>query len=210
MGMREKPWNMVVEPEDKILLSLDVNTVARFSVWGEVLNVSDDSFSISVDIDLPSYYDAKFFLIPSPGVLFFGYAGVYISPSGTATVYPEGKLVYAEDAFDGDVVMKPFAIPVQCDGIKMSMLYLDPKDVSTGIIRALIPKPTFIKQTFCDVVVYIPQEYAIKEASARLDVVFATEVVFGRNEGVGVYGSLHMDPYDLSLISSAYVPFAGE
>jgi hypothetical protein len=71
-----------------------------------------------------------------------------------------------------------------------------------------VPTPSFIRKGFCDVKVYIPQEFSIKEADAKLDVVFATEVVFGRNEGVGVYGRLDMDPYDLSLVSSAYVPFA--
>ncbi len=208
MGARSKPWNLVVNKGAKMLLSLEVNTVARFSSWADVVDTSDNDFKVKTDVPIPGYYDTKFFFMPSAGVVFFGTGGVYVSPDGTATVYPDSEFIYAEDAFDGGVAMKPFAIPVVCGRVKMSILYLDPESSSGAIVRALVPIPSFIRKGFCDVKVYIPQEFSIKEAYAKIDVVFATEVVFGRNEGVGVYGRLDMDPYDLSLVSSAYVPFA--
>ncbi len=210
MAMREKEWNLVVEKGARVLLSLSVNSVARFAIWGDVVSTSEEGFSLTVDVPLPSYYDAKYFIIPTPGLIFFGTAGVYITPGGKATVYPESTLVYTEDAFDGDVPLKPFALPMVCGGITMSLLYIDPTDDGTAIVRALIPIPTYVKRTFCDVTVRVPQEYTIKDMAGRLDIIFATEVMFGRNEGVGVYGKLEMDPYDISFISSAFVPFAGE
>ncbi len=208
MGARTKPWNLVVNKGAKILFSLEVNSVARFSAWGDVIDISEEDFTVSTDAPIPGYFDAKFFFMPSAGVIFFGTGGVYVSPEKQATVYPDTEFVYAEDAFDGNVAMKPFAIPMVCGGVKMSILYLDPDGSSGATVRALVPVPTFVKKGFCDVKIYIPQEFAIKKADAKLDVVFATEVVFGRNEGVGVYGRLDMDPFDISLISSAFVPFA--
>ena len=210
MAMREKEWNLVVEKGARVLLSLSVNSVARFAIWGDVVSAVEEGFSLNVDVPLPSYYDAKYFIIPTPGLMFFGTAGVYIAPDGKAVVYPESPLVYAEDAFDGDVPLKPFALPMVCENTTMSLLYLDPTEDGTAIVRALIPLPTYVKKTFCDVNVHVPQEYTIKEMKARLDIIFATEIMFGRNEGVGVYGKLAMDPYDMSFISSAFVPFAGE
>ncbi len=207
MGKRTKPWNLVVDKGAQMLLSLEVNSVARFATWAEVVDVKEEEFVIKTSSTLPSYYDAKFFFIPSAGVMYFGKGGIYVSPEGVATVYPETDFIYAEDAFSDATLMKPFAIPLRCGATEMSILYLDPENIGVATIRALIPTPRYVKKGFCEVKVYLPMEYTIKEIEGTLDVSFSTEVVFGRNYGVGVLGHLRIDSPELSLMSSAFVPF---
>jgi len=206
--MRTSRWDLVVEIGAKVLFSFEVNSVARFSSWGEVIDIKEGEFLVKVDKALPSYYDSKFFFISPTGVIYFAKGGVYVSPEGYAHVYPEGDFIYAEDVFEDPSQMKPFAIPMFMRNIPMSIIYLDPEGDEGAIVRALVHYPVFISRGFKDVKVHIPMEFTVKIADATLDIVFATEIVFGRNEGVGVYGHLKMDPYELSLILAAFAPFS--
>lgn len=208
MDIRKGRWDLVVEVGAKLLFSFDVNSVARFSSWGEVIDIKEREFVVKVDKALPSYYDSKFFFVSPTGVIYFGKGGVYVSPEGYAHVYPEGDFIYAEDIFEDPSRMKPFAIPMFMGDIPMSIIYLDPESDEGAIVRALVHYPVFISKGFKNVKVHIPMEFTVKIADATLDIVFATEIVFGRNEGVGVYGHLKMDPYELSLILAAFVPFS--